>query len=179
MEYSMNKYRNALEVKGVWDIHLVDRYGKVIDARENVINTVTYVGMAAIVTALVNETAFFPQTAGCFLAIGIGTTAAAASQTTLVTEVTVAGQITSYARVTGTKSIQAGANCNNVLQVVGTFAADNPNIGDTSTVAITEAGVFSDDGTPAGTMLNRVKFDAIAKGDQDSLQITMKITVGS
>lgn len=43
--------------------------------------------------------------------------------------------------------------------------------------AITEAGIFNDDGSPAGDMLCRTTFLVINKGVDDSLAVTWEVTI--
>lgn len=84
-----------------------------------------------------------------WIAVGTGTTAVAATQTALVTEL---------ARAAATYTHTAGTN---TFQFETTYAAG------TATGAITEAGVFN--AASAGTMLDRVLFSVINKGADDSL----------
>lgn len=91
-----------------------------------------------------------------YLAIGTGTTAPAAGDTALETEV--------GTRVAGTIS-----SSTNVWQHQGTFDAGN------GTGAITEAGLFN--ASSGGTMLARQTFSAINKASGDSLQLTWQITI--
>lgn len=93
------------------------------------------------------------------IAIGTGTTAAAATQTALVTELVRAAA--TYAHTAGTK----------VFTFVVTFAAG------VGTGAITEAGVFNSTTAGSGTMLDRVVFDVINKGAADTLQVTFTFTM--
>lgn len=92
-------------------------------------------------------------------ASGTGTTAEAASQTALVTEV-------EATRATGTKS-QPTAN---QLRTVGTISY-------TATRAITEHGIFS--ATTTGTMWDRSLFTALNVNNGDSIQFTYTCTVNS
>ena len=91
------------------------------------------------------------------IAIGTGTTAAAASQTALVTEV--ARGVAVYDHTAGQKT----------FTMAETFAAG------TGTGAITESGVLN--AASGGTMLNRVVFAAINKGANDSLTQTFTFTL--
>jgi hypothetical protein len=91
------------------------------------------------------------------IAIGTGTNAAAAGDTTLQTEV-------------ARSAFGSSSTVANVATMTSTFAAG------TGTGAITEAGVFSN-ATSGGTMMSRVVFSVINKGSLDSLSITWTITV--
>ena len=93
------------------------------------------------------------------IAVGTGTTAAAATQTALVTEL--ARGAATYAHTAGTK----------VFTFTTTCAAG------TGTGAITEAGVFNSTTSASGTMLDRVVFDVINKGAADTLQVTFTFTM--
>lgn len=90
------------------------------------------------------------------MAIGTGSTAVAAGNTTLATEV---------ARVTLTSTT---VNANTIVYV-GTFPAG------TGTGAIVEAGTF--DASSAGDMLCRTVFSVVNKGANDSMVITWSVTV--
>lgn len=90
------------------------------------------------------------------MAVGTGTTAAAAGQTTLVSEAA-RGALTSTT-VT-----------NNAIAYVETFAAG------TGTGALTEAGIF--DAASGGDMLCRTVFSVVNKGSADAMTITWTITV--
>ena len=90
------------------------------------------------------------------MAVGTGTTAAAAGDTTLETE---------SDRNAVTSSTDSGA----VLTVVGDWAAGD------GTGAITEAGIFNAGSN--GTMLCRSVFSAINKGAGDTLSLSWAITI--
>ena len=95
-------------------------------------------------------------TAMSHMAIGTGTTAAAAGDTALETE---AGRVT----LTST-TVTA-----NAVAYVATFGAG------TGTGAITEAGLFN--ASSSGDMLCRTVFSVINKGAADTLGITWTVTV--
>ena len=88
------------------------------------------------------------------MALGSGTTAPAAGDTALGTEL---------GRLALTSSDIIGPD-NTSIEYVATFA---PGV---STGAVTEAGVFNDD--TAGTMLNRVTFAVMNKGADDTISVT-------
>ena len=87
------------------------------------------------------------------MAIGTGSTAAAAADTTLGTE---------SARV----SLTSTTNNNNDVVYVATFPANTP----ASAAAITEAGLFN--ASSGGTMLCRTVFAQVNKQTADALTIT-------
>ncbi len=91
------------------------------------------------------------------IALGTGTTAAAAGQTALVTEID--RNAATYAHTAGTKTF--------------TFTADFA-AGD-ATGAITEAGVFN--ASSSGIMLDRVVFPVVNKGADDSLTAVFTFTM--
>ena len=92
------------------------------------------------------------------MAVGTGTTSAAAGQTALVTE---------SARVALTGG--EGAPSTNTIVYTATFAAG------TGTGALTEAAVLN--ASSSGTMLCRTVFSAVNKGADDSVTITWTITI--
>lgn len=98
---------------------------------------------------------------------GTGTTAEAAGDTALVTESTTALNPDST-RATGTKS-QPSAN---VMRTVGTLTFD-------ASAAVTEHGVFSQEATGGGTLLDRSVFSAINVVSGDSIQFTYSLTLSS
>jgi len=90
------------------------------------------------------------------MAIGTGSTAAAASQTALGSE---------SARTGLTSTTVSGAD----IVYVDTFAAG------TGTGAITEAGIFN--ASSSGDMLCRTVFSVVNKGASDAMTITWTVTV--
>ena len=92
------------------------------------------------------------------MAIGTGSTAAAAGDSALGSE---------SARVALTSTTVSS----NVITYVATFPANTPS----SAAAITEAGLFN--ASSAGTMLCRTVFDVVNKGTADSMTITWSVTV--
>jgi hypothetical protein len=103
--------------------------------------------------------------------IGTGTTAEAASQTALVTELTTEYNPNST-RATGTTTEGASAN---IFRTVGT------NTIDSGTPAITEHAVLSQAATGGGVMLDRSVFSAInlVGANGDGLQTTYDLTCSS
>lgn len=95
-------------------------------------------------------------TAMSHMAIGTGSTAAAASQTALGSE---------SARTGLTSTTVSGAD----IVYVDTFAAG------TGTGAITEAGIFN--ASSGGDMLCRTVFSVVNKGASDAMTITWTVTV--
>ena len=90
------------------------------------------------------------------MAVGTGTTVAAAGQTTLVSE-------------NDRNALTSTTVTNNTIIYVATWAAGD------ATAALTEAGVF--DAASGGDMLCRTKFNVVNKASADSMTITWTITV--
>ena len=103
-----------------------------------------------------------------FHGIGLGSTAEAATETALVTELT-----TQYnpdnTRATGTQGEGASTN---IYQTVGTNTVD-------ATVLLREHGILTQAATGGGTLLDRSLFALITLDSGDSLQSTYELTVAS
>jgi hypothetical protein len=93
------------------------------------------------------------------MAVGSGTTAAAAGDTALETQIS--------ARV----SLTSTTVTSNAIEYVAAFGAG------VSTGAITEAGIFN--ASTSGTMLCRTVFSVVNKAAADTLQITWTITINA
>ena len=92
-----------------------------------------------------------------WIAVGTGSTAAASTQTALVTELK--RNAATYAHTAGTK----------VFTLTASFLAGD------ATGAITEAGVFN--ASSSGTMFDRVVFPVVNKGSDDSLTAVFTFTM--
>ena len=144
-----------IKARGMVSFVLTDATGQVKEQQDH--NLVVNVGLAYIASRMKDATA----TAMSHMAVGTGATAAAATQTTLVTE---------SARVAlASSTVVTTSVSNDSIQYVATLA---PGSG---TAALTEAGLFN--AASAGTMLARTVFPVINKGALDTLTITWKITV--
>jgi hypothetical protein len=120
---------------------------------ETIHNLITTAGRNAIVSRLASS----PGTAvPTHMAIGTGTTAAAAGDTTLQTEL-------------DRNALTSNTASTNVLTMVGDWAAGD------GTGAITEAGVLS--ASSGGTLFARAVFTVINKAAGDTLQITWTFTL--
>lgn len=126
----------------------------------NLVTNAGFAGIASRINAAGAEAAF------TYLAIGIGTTAAAAGDTTLESEITTGGG----ERAASTASRVTTTQTNDTAQLVNTFAF-------TSTFAVTEAGSLNAAST--GVLANRQVFTAVNVLNGDSLQITMKLKVAT
>lgn len=139
---------------------LRDAYGNLKEMRDisNLVTNAGFAGVASRINGAGSEAAFDR------IAIGTGTTAAAATDTALETEITTGGGVRSIATTSRTTTDVANDTAQNVV----TF-----NFSDS--FAITESGVFNAD--TAGTMLARQVFSPINVANGDSLQITWKFDV--
>lgn len=136
------------------------REGRLIEHRE-IHNLVVSAGAAGIASRINGSGA---EAAFTFIAIGTGTTAAAAGDTTLQTEITTNGG----ARAACTTSRVTTDVTNDTAQCVLTYSF-------TGAFAVTESGYLN--AASAGTLLSRQVFSAINVASGDSLQITWKIDV--
>ena len=131
------------------------RDGRVIDTREGP-NLVVTVGLAWLAGALSGDVAS-PETMK-YIAVGTGSTAAAAGDTALGTEV--------ESRATGTQSRVTTTVTNDTYQCVGTIEF-------TGSHALREVGLFS--ANSSGTMAARQVYDALNVTADDTLQVTWKL----
>jgi hypothetical protein len=147
-------FQDSIKMTGDLKIVLTDENGQIKQEQE-VKNLVVTVGKNFIASSMAKTTTNSPA-AMTHMAIGAGTTAAAAGDTTLGS---------SLGRVALTSTT---VTTNNVAYVA-TFPAG------TGTGAVTEAGLFND--PSAGTLLCRTVFSVINKGAADTLGITWTVTV--
>ena len=136
---------------GKLTIEVKDKDGK-LKQREEVKNLVVDTGLAYIASRMKDASA----TAMSHMAIGTGSSAAAAGNTALGTEA---------ARVALTSTTVTS----NAVAYVASFAAG------TGTVAITEAGILN--AASSGTLLCRTVFSVVNKGASDSMTITWTVTI--
>ena len=137
------------------------RDGKIIEERhlENLVTSAGKAGIASRISGAGAEAAF------TYVAIGIGTTAAAIGDTTLVSEITtVGGQRAADASLT--RETTTVTNDTAVIDYTYTF---------TGTLAVTESGILN--ASSAGTLLSRRVFSAINVVSGDSLQVIWKFQV--
>lgn len=170
-----------LKLRGSVDIKVWGPTGELKEDRY-IPNLVVQTGKNYIATRMIgtsNATAVATtnSTTSCMthMALGTSTTTAAVNDTTLVSEVAVAGDIAAYSRANVASTTQSTG----VVTYVAVFGTNNPQRTNTSnTTAITEAGIFnSSSAALGGTMLCRTTFAAVNKGNDDTLQITWSITV--
>ena len=136
---------------GKLTVEIKNKQGEVIDVRE-VKNLVVDDGLEYIASRMKDTSA----TAMSHMAIGTGSTAAAAGNTALGTEA--ARQALTSTTVTA-----------NAVAYVASFAAG------TGTGAITEAGILN--AGSGGTLLCRTVFSVVNKGASDSMTITWTVTI--
>ena len=142
----MSKIQDNLKMKGHLQVSLNGEVVRDID------NLVVTAGKAYVASRMKNTA----DSAMSHMAIGSGTTAAAAGQTALVTEL-------------GRVSLTSSTVSSNVITYVASFAAG------TGTGAVTEAAILN--ASSNGTMLCRTVFSVVNKGSADSMTITWTVTV--
>ena len=142
----MSKIQDNLKMKGRLQVSLNGEVVRDID------NLVVTAGKGYVASRMKDASA----TAMSHMAIGSGTTAAAAGNTALGTEL-------------GRVSLTSTTVSSNVVTYVATFAAG------TGTGAVTEAGILT--ASSGGTMLCRTVFSVVNKGSADSMTITWTVTV--
>jgi len=133
------------------------------------LRVVTTVGVGYIVDAFQNIVELEEMK---YHGYGTGTTAEAAGDTALVTELTTQ-YVTNSTRPTGTTTEGASAN---IYRTVATLTPDSGG-----TIAVTEHGIFSDVDVGQGVLLDRSVFSAVNldSTNGDSLQTTYELTLPS
>ena len=142
----MSGINDQLQLKGHLQIHLNDEVVQDID------NLVVTAVKNRVASRLVGTSSDVMS----HMAIGSGTTAAAAGNTALGTEL-------------GRVSLTSGSASSAVVTYVATFAAG------TGTGAVTEAGLLN--ASSGGTLLCRTVFSVVNKGANDSMTVTWTVTV--
>jgi hypothetical protein len=145
--------REDLTIKGTCHVQLFDENGELKEERR-VDNLVVSAGRDAIIERLDSSPATSQPT---HMAVGTGSTAPAAGNTTLGAEI-------------DRNALTSNTASGGVLTMVGNWAA-----GDATNSAIAEAGVFN--AASSGTLYSRATFTAINKGASDTLQITWTYTL--
>jgi hypothetical protein len=146
-----------LKLSGQLNIVLKDKAGNIKDQRE-VKNLVVNAGLAYIASRMKDTT----KGAMSHMALGSGTTAAAASQTDLV------GLLGSREALDSTTI--SGSNNEKVVYVASFEAGD-------ATGAVTEAGIFN--ASTSGDMLCRTVFSVVNKAADDTMSVTWTITLSA
>jgi hypothetical protein len=141
-----------LKLKGDVAIVLKDKDGKVKDSRE-IKNLIVNSGLEFICSRMAGASASVMS----HMALGSGTTAAAAGQTDLVS-------------ILGSReALDSSTASSNTVTYVSSFE------GGDATGAVTEAGIFN--ASSAGTMLCRTVFAVVNKEADDTLSVTWTITL--
>lgn len=146
-------FNDSIKMTGRVHIELRDKFGNLKETRD-VDNLVVTAGKQHIADQLSSSPG---GAAMSHMAVGTGTTAAAAGDTALVTE-------------TDRNALTSRTDSGAVVTYVGDWAAGD------ATAALTEAGIFNAAST--GTMLCRAVFSAINKAAGDTLQISWALTIG-
>lgn len=146
----MNTQEN-LKASGSLRVVVTDKNGQVKEDREFK-NLVVTVGKNYVASRMVGTAANVMSN----MAIGSGTTAAAAGDTTLQTEL-------------GRVALASGSATAAVVTYTASFPAG------TGTGAVTEAGIFN--AASAGTMLCRTVFAVVNKGAGDAMSVTWTVTI--
>lgn len=142
-----------MKATGRLNIVVKDANGNVKDQREET-NLVVSTGLAFITSRMTDAA----DSVMSHMAIGTGTTAAAAGDSSLGTEV-------------HREALDSTTDSSNTIAYVSSFEANEPS----SAAAITEAGIFN--AASGGTMLCRTVFDAVNKDVNDTMTITWTITL--
>ena len=145
--------KNQIKATGRLSVVLKDETGAIKEQRE-VDNLVVSAGLGYIASRMKDTT----DTAMGYMAIGTGSTAAAAGDTTLGTEL-------------DRNALTSTTVTSNEIAYVASWAAGD------GTGAITEAGIFN--AASAGTMLARTVFSTVNKAASDTLSITWTITLSA
>tara|TARA_A100001015_G_scaffold303674_1_gene393672 strand:+ start:282 stop:740 length:459 start_codon:yes stop_codon:yes gene_type:complete len=146
-----------LKLSGQLNIVLKDKTGSVKDQRE-IKNLVVNTGLAYIASRMTGTA----KAVMTHMAVGSGTTAAAATQTDLVS-------ILGSREVLDSTTI-SGSNNEKVVYISSFEAGDG-------TGAVTEAGLFN--ASSGGDMLCRTVFSVVNKAADDTMSITWTITLSA
>lgn len=122
-------------------------------------NLITNAGLAGLASRINGDGS---EAAFTYLAVGTGTTAANAADTTLETEIADSG----LARAAGTASRTTTTQTNDTARLTKTFSV-------TGTKAVTEIGILN--AGSSGTLLCRQVFTAVNVQNGDSLAVTYDV----
>ncbi len=147
-------FNENLELSGQVAIVLRDKDGNVKEERTEK-NLVVTTGLNYIASRMKDATA----TAMTHMALGSGTTTAAAGQTDLVT------------LLGSREALDSTTVTANAVAYVSSFEAGD------ATGAVTEAGIFN--ASTSGTMLCRVVFSVVNKAADDTMTVTWTITLAA
>jgi len=144
---------DGLKARGTLDIVVRGPDGNIKDEKK-VDNLIVTTGLAYIASRMKDTTA----TAMTHMAVGTGSTTAAAADTTLGTEL-------------DRNALTSTTVTSNAVAYVCSWAAGD------GTGSLTEAGLFN--ASSSGTMLCRTVFGTVTKGAADSMSITWTISVSA
>lgn len=146
--------QEQIKITGHVNIVITGKDGEIKDSR-SIKNLVVTTGKTFIAASMLKTTTDSPA-AMTHMAIGAGTTAAAAGNTVMESQL---------GRVTLASATSSGA----VVTYTATFPAG------TGTGAVTEAGILN--ASSGGTLLCRTVFAVVNKGSDDAMAVTWTITV--
>jgi len=141
----------GLKLRGDVALVLRDKDGNVKDER-NIKNLIVDSGLNFICDRMKDD-----ETAMTHMALGSGSTAAAAGDTSLGSQ------------LGSREALDSDTVSSNTITYVASFEAGD------ATGAVTEAGIFN--AASGGTMLCRTVFSVVNKGADDSLSVTWTITL--
>lgn len=144
--------------KGVVTYELRDKEGHIKETRE-IPNLIVNAGKAAMAGLFLEDVAV---DAFDYIALGTGTTAAAAGDTALESEITTGGG--ERAQATGTRMTTAVTNDTSQLEATFNFTGSH---------AVTESGVFN--ASSSGDMAARQVFDVLNVSNGDQLTVRWRI----
>lgn len=142
---------DGLKLRGDVALVLRDKDGNVKDER-NIKNLIVDSGLNFICDRMKND-----ETAMTHMALGSGSTAAAAGDTSLGSQ------------LGSREALDSDTVSSNTITYTASFEASD------ATGAVTEAGIFN--ASSGGTMLCRTVFAVVNKGADDSLSVTWTITL--
>lgn len=142
---------DGLKLRGDVALVLRDKNGNVKDER-NIKNLIVDSGLNFICDRMKND-----ETAMTHMALGSGSTAAAAGDTSLGSQ------------LGSREALDSDTVSSNTITYTASFEAAD------ATGAVTEAGIFN--AASGGTMLCRTVFAVVNKGADDSLSVTWTITL--
>tara|TARA_R100001460_G_scaffold21843_1_gene44494 strand:+ start:714 stop:1160 length:447 start_codon:yes stop_codon:yes gene_type:complete len=142
---------DGLKLRGDVALVLRDKDGNVKDER-NIRNLIVNTGLNFICDRMKND-----ETAMTHMALGSGSTAAAASDTSLGSQ------------LGSRETLDSDTVSSNTITYTSSFEAGD------ATGAVTEAGIFN--AASGGTMLCRTVFAVVNKSADDSLSVTWQITL--
>lgn len=145
--------------KGFFRLEVRDKEGNLKHDTGWIQNLITNAGLAGLASRINGDGS---EAAFTYIAVGTGTTAANAADTTLETEIADSG----LARAAGTASRTTTTQTNDTARLTKTFSV-------TGTKAVTEIGILN--AGSSGTLLCRQVFTAVNVQNGDSLAVTYDV----